>query len=42
MTSARDRVEAGLLSGFTADEQRQLRDLLTRLTVAPSAHGSCI
>ena len=42
VTSARDRVEAGLLSGFTADEQRQLRDLLTRLTVAPSEHGSCI
>jgi MarR family transcriptional regulator, organic hydroperoxide resistance regulator len=42
VTSARDRVEAGLLAGFTADEQRQLRDLLTRLTVAPSDHGSCI
>jgi MarR family transcriptional regulator, organic hydroperoxide resistance regulator len=42
VTSARDRVEAGLLGGFTAEEQRQLRDLLTRLTVAPSAHGSCI
>jgi MarR family transcriptional regulator, organic hydroperoxide resistance regulator len=42
VTGARDCVEAGLLSGFTADEQRQLRDLLTRLTVAPSAHGSCI
>ena len=42
VTSARDRVEAGLLGGFTADEQTQLRDLLTRLTVAPSAHGSCI
>jgi DNA-binding MarR family transcriptional regulator len=40
--SARDRVEAGLLGDFTADEQRQLRSLLTRLTVAPSAHGSCI
>jgi DNA-binding MarR family transcriptional regulator len=42
VTSARDRVEAGLLSGFTVDEQAQLRALLTRLTVAPSAHGSCI
>ena len=42
VTSARDCVEAGLLSGFTADEQSQLRGLLTRLTVAPSAHGSCI
>jgi MarR family transcriptional regulator, organic hydroperoxide resistance regulator len=42
VTSARDCVEAGLLSGFTADEQAQLRGLLTRLTVAPSAHGSCI
>ena len=42
VTSARDCVEAGLLSGFTADEQSQLRALLTRLTVAPSAHGSCI
>ena len=42
VTSARDRVEAGLLGGFTADEQRQLRDLLTRLTVVPSDHGSCI
>jgi MarR family transcriptional regulator, organic hydroperoxide resistance regulator len=42
VTSARDRVEAGLLGGFSAEEQRQLRDLLTRLTVAPSAHGSCI
>jgi DNA-binding MarR family transcriptional regulator len=42
VTSARDHVEAGLLSGFTADEQAQLRTLLTRLTVAPSAHGSCI
>ena len=42
VTSARDCVEAGLLSGFTADEQSQLRGLLTRLTVTPSAHGSCI
>jgi DNA-binding MarR family transcriptional regulator len=42
VTSARDRVEAGLLGEFTADEQRQLRDLLTRLTVVPSDHGSCI
>jgi DNA-binding MarR family transcriptional regulator len=42
VTRARDCVEAGLLSGFTADEQAQLRCLLTRLTVAPSAHGSCI
>jgi MarR family transcriptional regulator, organic hydroperoxide resistance regulator len=42
VASARDRVEADLLGGFTAEEQRQLRDLLTRLTVAPSAHGSCI
>jgi hypothetical protein len=42
VTSARDRVEAGLLSGFTADEQTQLRGLLTRLTVAPADHGSCI
>ena len=42
VTSARDRVEAGLLGGFTADEQRQLRDLLTRLTVVASDHGSCI
>ena len=42
VTSARDCVEAGLLSGFTADEQSQLRGLLTRLTVAPSDRGSCI
>jgi MarR family transcriptional regulator, organic hydroperoxide resistance regulator len=48
VTGARDRVEAELLGGFTADEQRQLRDLLTRLTgptgltVGPAAHGSCI
>ena len=42
VTSARDCVEAGLLSGFTADEQSQLRGLLTRLTVTSSAHGSCI
>jgi DNA-binding MarR family transcriptional regulator len=42
VTSARDRVEAGLLSGFTAGEQAQLRGLLTRLTVAPADHGSCI
>jgi MarR family transcriptional regulator, organic hydroperoxide resistance regulator len=42
VTSARDRVEAGLLSGFTVDEQAQLRGLLTRLTVAPADHGSCI
>jgi MarR family transcriptional regulator, organic hydroperoxide resistance regulator len=42
VTGARDQVEAGLLSGFSADEQAQLRDLLTRLTVAPTAHGSCI
>jgi MarR family transcriptional regulator, organic hydroperoxide resistance regulator len=42
VTRARDCVEAGLLGGFTADEQGQLRDLLTRLTVGPSAHGSCI
>jgi DNA-binding MarR family transcriptional regulator len=42
VTSARDSVEVGLLSGFTADEQSQLRGLLTRLTVTPSAHGSCI
>lgn len=41
-TSTRDRVEAGLLGGFTADEQAQLRALLTRLTVAPADHGSCI
>jgi MarR family transcriptional regulator, organic hydroperoxide resistance regulator len=40
--SARDRVEADLLGGFTSDEQCQLRDLLTRLTVTPTAHGSCI
>jgi MarR family transcriptional regulator, organic hydroperoxide resistance regulator len=42
VTSARDHVEAGLLSGFTAGEQSQLRGLLTRLTVAPADHGSCI
>jgi DNA-binding MarR family transcriptional regulator len=42
VASARDQVEADLLGGFTTNEQRQLRDLLTRLTVAPSAHGSCI
>jgi DNA-binding MarR family transcriptional regulator len=42
VTSARDRVEAGLLGGFTVDEQAQLRGLLTRLTVAPADHGSCI
>jgi DNA-binding MarR family transcriptional regulator len=42
VASARDRVEAGLLSGFTAGEQAQLRGLLTRLTVAPADHGSCI
>jgi DNA-binding MarR family transcriptional regulator len=42
VASARDQVEADLLGGFSTDEQRQLRDLLTRLTVAPSAHGSCI
>jgi MarR family transcriptional regulator, organic hydroperoxide resistance regulator len=42
VTSARDCVEAGLLRGFTADEQSQLRGLLTRLTVAPADHGSCI
>ena len=43
VTSARDQVEAGLLAGFSAGEQAQLRDLLTRLTVAPSAdRGSCI
>lgn len=42
VASARDQVEADLLGGFTTDEQGQLRDLLTRLTVAPSAHGSCI
>ena len=42
VVGARDRVEAGLLGGFTADEQDQLRALLTRLTVAPADHGSCI
>jgi MarR family transcriptional regulator, organic hydroperoxide resistance regulator len=42
VTSARDRVEAGLLGGFSTDEQAQLRGLLTRLTVAPADHGSCI
>ena len=42
VTNARDRVEAGLLGGFTVDEQAQLRGLLTRLTVAASDHGSCI
>jgi DNA-binding MarR family transcriptional regulator len=44
VSGARDRVEADLLTGFTADEQAQLRGLLTRLTVAPSPadHGSCI
>jgi MarR family transcriptional regulator, organic hydroperoxide resistance regulator len=42
VASARDRVESGLLSAFTVDEQAQLRSLLTRLTVAPADHGSCI
>ena len=42
VASARDRAEAGLLGGFSADEQTQLRGLLTRLTVAPADHGSCI
>jgi DNA-binding MarR family transcriptional regulator len=42
VAGARDRVEAGLLGGFTVDEQAQLRGLLTRLTVAPADHGSCI
>jgi MarR family transcriptional regulator, organic hydroperoxide resistance regulator len=42
VAGARDRVEAGLLGGFTAGEQDQLRALLTRLTVAPAEHGSCI
>jgi DNA-binding MarR family transcriptional regulator len=42
VTSARDRVEAGLLGGFTTEEQALLRGLLTRLTVAPADHGSCI
>lgn len=42
VAGARDRVEAGLLGAFTADEQDQLRALLTKLTVAPADHGSCI
>jgi DNA-binding MarR family transcriptional regulator len=42
VTRARDRVEAELLAGFTHPEQRQLRELLTRLAAAPNAHGSCI
>jgi DNA-binding MarR family transcriptional regulator len=38
----RNRVEAALLANFTQAEQRQLRELLTRLAAAPSDHGSCI
>ena len=47
VASARDRVEVGLLGGFTADEQDQLRALLTRLAAGQAsgcceAGGSCI
>jgi DNA-binding MarR family transcriptional regulator len=40
VTRARDRAEAELLKAFTADEQRLLRDLLTRL--AASEDGDCL
>lgn len=43
VTGARDRVEADLLRVFTEAEQRQLRDLLVRLTAAAANdHGSCM
>jgi DNA-binding MarR family transcriptional regulator len=43
VTRARDRVEAGLLSTFTGEEQRRLRELLGRLAAAaPTDHGSCM
>jgi MarR family transcriptional regulator, organic hydroperoxide resistance regulator len=47
VTQARDHAEAELLNAFTGQEQRLLRDLLTRLAVSPSgdgmhAPGSCI
>jgi DNA-binding MarR family transcriptional regulator len=43
VTGARDRVEAHLLRTFTEAEQRQLRELLARLTAAASNDpGSCI
>lgn len=43
VTGARDRIEVDLLRVFSEAEQQQLRELLTRLTVAaPADHGSCI
>jgi MarR family transcriptional regulator, organic hydroperoxide resistance regulator len=40
VTRARDHAEAELLKAFSADEQRLLRDLLTRL--AADQHGACL
>jgi hypothetical protein len=43
VTAERDRAEAELLASFSPQEQRLLRDLLTRLTVGqPDAAPSCI
>lgn len=47
VTRARDHAEAELLKAFSAQEQRLLRDLLTRLAASQSgdcrpAGGSCI
>jgi DNA-binding MarR family transcriptional regulator len=46
VAAARDRAEASLLAAFSAQEQRLLRDLLTRLASGqpsgyPDAGGSC-
>ena len=40
VTRARDHTEAELLQAFSTQEQRLLRDLLTRL--AASQHGDCV
>ena len=47
MIQARNHAEAELLKAFSTEEQRLLRDLLTRLAAdhpgdCPPASGSCI
>jgi DNA-binding MarR family transcriptional regulator len=43
VVAERDRAEAELLASFSPQEQRLLRDLLTRLTAGqPDTAGSCI
>jgi MarR family transcriptional regulator, organic hydroperoxide resistance regulator len=43
VVAERDRAEATLLASFTPQEQRLLRDLLTRLAAdRPDTAGSCL